>query len=139
LNSPGGGRGRRPPWASGVLAGSYEPLFAYWEEARRRGREDLVESAMLGEADFDLLRRLASRGPSTALDLLEELERVFEGRLDEDVARAAAARLGIDAGPGEARRLIARLLASWLLEAGDYWRIIRLRGPRGSSALVGEE
>jgi hypothetical protein len=126
----GGSRGgRRPPWASGRLAGDYELLFAYWEEARRRGREDLVEAAMLSEDDFQELRRLVEEGAGSALDLVEKLAARVEERFDPDVAAAAASRLGLPAGGGEARRILARLLASWLVEAGEAWGILRLRSP----------
>jgi len=54
---------RLPPFATGELVNDYEPLYRYWELLRRRGREDLLERAMLTEDDFDFLRRLVRSPP----------------------------------------------------------------------------
>ena len=129
---------RRPPWASGKLAGDYDLLYAYWEEARRRGREDLVEAAMLSERDFDKLRELVGEGPRSALELVERLAGELEARIDEDVAGAAAAGLGLPLAGEEARRRVARLMASWLVEAGEEWGVLRLRPSWGGSGTGGE-
>ena len=118
---------RNPPFASGRIAGSYEPLFLYWEEARARGRGDLVEDAMLREDDYRLLRGLVARYRRLG-ELLDVLTSLMEDRVDPDIAREAYVRYGV-AGvrPVDARRLIARLLASWLIEAGEYWGILKVR------------
>ncbi len=121
---------RRPPFASGKVAGDYEPLFLYWEVARERGREDLIEAATLREEDYKVLQREAGEG--LGLDaLLEALTSYMEDRVDPVVAAEAYRRYGVEASPEDARRLIARLLASWLVEAGEYWGFVRLRRGEG--------
>lgn len=117
-----------PPFASGRIAGSYSLLFEYWRVARERGREDLVEKAMLSDEDYRRLREIASQGERVRLtDLLDELVDYFMERVDEELAGEAAGRLGYRISGSDARRLIARLLASWLVEAGEYWNIIRIK------------
>ncbi|MEB3861688.1 MAG: hypothetical protein GSR84_05655 [Desulfurococcales archaeon] len=118
---------RRPPFASGRIAGDYEPLFLYWEAARRAGREDLVERAMLREEDYRLASRLA-REAGRLGDLLDRLEEVMLERVDPGVAAEAYRMYGAPVGDEDARRLIARLLASWLVEAAEHWGFLRLRG-----------
>lgn len=118
---------RRPPFASGRLAGDYEPLFLYWEAAREAGRENLLGEAMLREEDYRLVSRLAGETPRLG-DLLERLEEEMAGRVDPGLAAKAYRRYGLEIDPEDARRLIARLLAAWLLEAAEYWGFIRLRG-----------
>lgn len=117
----------RPPFASGRIAGSYEPLRLYLEVARESGREDLVDKAILGEDDFEWLRRRVSEaGRLKLLDLLDELEERFMERVDPEVAVEAFRRYGLEMSAGDARRRIARLLASWLVEAGEEWGHVKL-------------
>ena len=117
---------RKPPFASGRIGGDYEPLFLYWEAARSAGREDLVESSMLGEEDYRLVRELAGRVSSLG-ELLDILVERMYGRIDPEVAREAYRRYGVEASGEDARLLLARLLAAWLIEAAEYWGYIRLR------------
>ena len=119
--------GWRPPFASGRIAGVYEPLRLYLEVARELGREDLVERAVLSEEDFSWLRqRVSQAGRLRLLDLLDELEERFIERVDPEVAREAFRRYGVELSAGDARRRIARLLASWLVEAGEEWGHVKL-------------
>ncbi len=115
---------RMPPFATGELAGSYRLLFTYWEEAKRRGRQDLIDKSTLREDDYRVLREHAGRDAESVIDSLEDY---FYDRVDPEVAVEAARRLGIALDPEDARRHVARLLAMWLLEAGDTWGIVRLR------------
>ena len=117
----------KPPFATGKVVGSYEPLRRYLEEARRRGREDLVEAALLREEDFNLLRRLAALERVSLDSLLSALEERFYDRVSGEVAREAYESLGIRVDEESARRMIARILAGWLVESGEEWRILRLR------------
>ncbi len=119
--------GWRPPFASGRIAGVYEPLRLYLEVARELGREDLVERAVLSEEDFSWLRqRVSEAGRLRLLDLLDELEERFLERVDPEVAREAFRRYVVELSAGDARRRIARLLASWLVEAGEEWGHVKL-------------
>ncbi|MEB3845075.1 MAG: hypothetical protein LRS48_05290 [Desulfurococcales archaeon] len=119
-----------PPFASGRLAADYSLLREYWRVARERGREDLVERSMLSEELLELLRSEIHGGESAA-DVLERLASKLEDRIDESAAVEAARRRGLESIDGAtARRLVARLLAAWLLEAGDYWGHLKLRGKR---------
>jgi len=119
-------RDKKPPFASGELVEDFSPLFEYWRVARERGREDLVEAAMLSEADYKLLRDTVKSGEAV-LDLIDRLAEKVIDRVDPDIAAEALARNGIRVPPEEARWYIAKLIASWLIEAGDYWGFIRLR------------
>ena len=117
----------KPPFASGVIAGDYAPLFSYWRLARSRGREDLVEASMLKEDDYRFLRELISSGVYNLEELLDVLTRRFEGRVDSSIARDAYKTVGLELDASVAKRRIAWLLAAWLLEAGETWGILRLR------------
>ena len=117
----------RPPFASGKIAGSYEPLKIYMELAKERGREDLLDAAVLREGDFRILReRVEREGRVKLIDLLDELEEYFTERVDPELAREAYQRYGLDLTTGDARRRLARLIAAWLLEAGEEWGHIKL-------------
>jgi len=122
-----GEEGWRPPFASGRIAGVYEPLKYYLEVARERGREDLVERALLSEEDFAWLReKIGEAGRLKLSELLDELEERFLERVDPEIAREAYRRYGVELSPEDARRRIARLLASWLVEAGEEWGHVKL-------------
>ncbi len=136
----GGGGRRKPPFASGEIAGDYEPLFAYWEEAKSLGDEEALERATLSREDFDELERMVSgSGRMRLTDLLEELRPRFEGRVDPGIAAKAYERMGIRVGPAEAKRMIAELLAAWLVEAGEYWGMLRLSKPWRGRQTGGDE
>ncbi len=123
---------RKPPFASGKIVPDYEPLFAYWEEARKEGREDLVEKAMLSESDYNGLQETARHGESL-VDLWDRLTVRMTDRIDADVAAKAYGKLGMPMTREDAREDIARILAGWLIEAGEYWRMIRLRSREEAS------
>ncbi len=115
-----------PPFASRELINDYEPLKAYLEIARRKGREDLVEKALLSQEDFILLSSLVRRGLSL-LDLIDTLKARFMERVDGDIAREAFNSLGLNVTTDFARERIAYILAGWLLEAGKYWKILTFK------------
>jgi propanediol dehydratase large subunit len=116
-----------PPFASRELINDYESLRVYLEIAKSRGREDLVERALLSQEDFTLLSDLAKRGLSV-LDLMEALKSRFMERVDGDIAREAFKALGLNVSSDFARERLAYILAGWLLEAGKHWRILSFKG-----------
>ncbi len=118
-------------FASGTIVSDYEPLFRYWEIARREGREDLVDKAMLENRDFDYIRKMILEQALNLLEVLDRLEEYFIERVDPGIAvKALEETLGIELELEEARRRLARILAGWLLEAAQTWGIIRLRGTK---------
>jgi hypothetical protein len=118
-----------PPFASGRIAGSYRLLRRYLEVARERNRDEAFENALLREEDYELLKSLAREGES-ALELVDRLTDILVERVDPEIAEEALRREGILLSGEEARRIIARLLASWLIEAGEYWKIISLENTK---------
>jgi hypothetical protein len=117
-----------PPFASGKLVGSYEPLKRYLEEARRRGSEEALEKALINENDLKLLRGLTLTLVISVDHLLSALEERFYERVDAEIAVEAYKALGVSIDRESARRMIARIIAGWLIEAGEYWKLYRLRG-----------
>lgn len=118
-------------FANGTVIPDYEPLFRYWEIARKRGREDLVNRAMLENTDFDYIRKMVLEQALNLLEILDRLEEYFIDRIEPEIAvKALEETLGIELELEEARRRLARILAGWLLEAAQTWGIIRLRGTR---------
>lgn len=117
----------KPPFASREIISDYEPLRLYLEEARRRGREDLVEKALLTQDDFTYLSKLVGENLNL-LDLIEKLKLRFIERVDGEIAREAFTKTGLNVDVAFARERIAYILAGWLIEAGKYWRILSFKG-----------
>ncbi len=116
------------PFASGRLVKDYSLLREYWRVARERGREDLVEKAMISEADYKRVREIVyGRGRVGLADLWDIVTGEVEDRIDPDIAEEAAKRLGLNALPSTARRLVARQLAAWIIEAAEHWKFISAR------------
>ena len=83
---------------------------------------------MLSQGDFDYLRSLVDNRPGlTVGDLLQYLTPLFRERVDGEVARASMKSMGVDVAEEEAKTIISELLAGWLIESGEYWRILKLR------------
>jgi len=116
----------KPLFASGELINDYEPLRVYLEEARRRGREDLVERALLSQEDFSYLSE-ALKSSSNLLELMEKLKARFIDRVDGEVAVEAFRKLGLNVDVNFARDRIAYIIAGWLLEAGKHWKILSFK------------
>jgi hypothetical protein len=114
-----------PYFATGEVVGDYELLYRYWRYAGRR-----AEEATLRREDFDYLRRLVEDYHVKRLDeLLAKLTDYFSPRVDPEAARRAVEdHYKVSIPPEDARRMVARILAGWLVEAGQQWKILRLRG-----------
>ncbi|MGC9072453.1 MAG: hypothetical protein ACP5HK_07195 [Acidilobus sp.] len=116
-------QGRRPPFATGELVDDYGPLYRYWEAARSRGRQDLIDRATLIEEDFDFVRRLVRSSMSmTLLELMDALKVRFRERVDPSLASEA---LGVDADT--AVEILSSILAGWLVEASEEFKVLGLR------------
>lgn len=114
----------RPFFATGELIEDYEVLRIYWDEARENGREDLIEASMLNQEDFMFIEESVARGIMNLLDLMIEAARRFNNRVDEEIARRAFARLGVNISGEEAAHRISWILAGWLLEASKEFKIV---------------
>ena len=124
-------RRRLPLLADGSVVGDYEPLFYYWEIARKHSREDLVEKSMLSRDDFYFIERLVEEERVALTRLLNVLEDYYVLRVDPEIAKEAYREAyGVDLSPEDARRRIARILAGWLIEAAKQWGKIRFTGTR---------
>ncbi len=107
----------RPPFATGFIVDDYRPLFEYWRAARERGLEDLVEKSMPSDSDINLLLEKI-RGEKLSLgDVIEMAMDLFITRIDSKLALEAVRRAGYERiGEKDAHRMIARILAGWLIE-----------------------
>jgi len=116
---------RKPLLADGSVVGSYEPLFRYWEAAKRRGLEELT----IGSEELEYVEeRVRREGRVNLLQLLNELAERFLPRVDPEAAREAFESLGLRLAPEEARRRIAEILAGWALEAARALSIVEFKG-----------
>ena len=115
----------RPPFTSGVLQEDYSLLQEYLSLAKEKA-PGIFEKALLGEKDYELLKQEALASDN-ALELLEKLSSILEDRVDPRLAEEAARKVGLPLKGRDAVRAVARLLAAWLIEAGDYWGMIKLR------------
>ncbi len=122
---------RKPVFADGSVVPDYEPLFRYWELAKERKRQDLVDKAMLSQDDFMYLREALKAAGETVslLDMLSALTERFVERVDAELAKEALMSLGYpEVSEDEAQRRIAKIIAGWLIEAGKAWNILKLTG-----------
>ncbi len=122
---------RRPLLADGSIVGDYEPLFKYWEKARKRGRGEEGRVVLRNE-DFQHLEKLlrSREGRLSVAEALEELTLYFLDRVDPELAREAVEEAyGVSGYDAEsARRVVARILAGWLIEAAKTWGSLKVRG-----------
>ena len=140
MDKRGGEEGGLLPFASGRLVEDYGILREYWKRARARGREDLVDKSMLSEDDYEMIRNIVtSKGRVGLQDLWDEVTERLVERIDPDIAREALEARGIRTDPDTARRLVARQLAAWLIEAAEHWKMIRFseEGSSGGSGRGG--
>ncbi len=112
--------GEKPLLADGSIVGDYSPLLAYWRKAKEKDRR-LAEKALLRREDFEYLDRIVedSSGKISVAEALSRLKAYFAERIDAELAveavREAYRVESID--EGEARRIIAGIMAGWLIEA----------------------
>lgn len=131
MDKRGGEKSGLLPFASGKLVDDYSILREYWKRARAHDREDLVEKSMLTEEDYNLVRNIvSSKGRVGLQDLWDEVAERLAERIDPDIAQEALEAHGIRTTKDTARRLVARQLAAWLIEAAEYWRMIRFSEDR---------
>ncbi|MET1100899.1 MAG: hypothetical protein ABWW69_00240 [Pyrodictiaceae archaeon] len=114
-----------PYFATGELVGDYSLLYAYWRKAGNK-----AERAVLRSEDFERLRLIVEREGVERLDeLWEKLTDYFMDRVDGNAAvEAVKERIGVVVDAYTARRMIARILAGWLIEAGKQWKLYSFRG-----------
>ncbi len=114
-----------PYFATGEVVGDYTLLYIYWRKAGKR-----AEDATLRREDFDYLRRIVEGGKVRKLnELLERLTSYYLSRVDANAAvEAVKEYYRVPMSADDAKRMIARILAGWLVEAGQQWGILRLRG-----------
>ncbi len=114
--------------ATGNVIDNYEPLFYYWKKARNRKREDLIEKTLIREEDLELLKSVIEKSNELNLeDLLGKLSKTVLNRIDASIAKEALEDYGISVDEESARELIARILAGWIIEAGEIRGILKLR------------
>ena len=123
---------KRPPLSTGDVVENYELLFAYWRKARELGREDLIERTLIKEEDLKLLEEMiresgAGGAPLNLGLLIDRLTETLSSRVDPDVAKKALKDLGITSPEEDARTIIARILAGWLIEVGQIRKILSLK------------
>lgn len=107
---------------------NYNPLFYYWKKARGLGREDLIERTLIKEEDLKFLEDLVKNENRISLEMLiNEIARAVSDRIDSEIAKEALKAYGIPMDGKEAKVLLARILAGWIIEAGEIRGIIKLR------------
>ena len=115
-----------PPFASGKLASTYEPLYYYWKELKESGEEELLERSTLNEDDYRKVIEVSQKS-SNVYDILEALKEAFKERISPKHAAKALRIYGVDVDEDSAVEILAGLLASWAIEAAEKWGMIRLR------------
>jgi len=116
---------RKPLLADGSIVGSYEPLFRYWEAAKKRGLEEVA----IGREELEFIeRRVRGSGRVNLLQLRSEVTERFLPRINPEAAKEAFESLGMRLTPEEARQKIAEILAGWALEAARTLLIVDFKG-----------
>ncbi len=109
----------KPTFATGEFAGDYTDLKRYLEKAKEID-EKCYDDAILKNEDFEWIRKLVEeKGKVRAQDLLNAIEERMINRVCDEIASEA---LNMD--KEHAKRRVARLLASWLLEAAMQWGVL---------------
>ncbi|MEM0376694.1 MAG: hypothetical protein QXI90_02830 [Thermofilum sp.] len=117
--------GRKPLLANGSVVQDYEPLYRYWEAARRRGLEEVT----IGAEELEHIeRRVREGGRIPLLQLRQELAAQLLRKVDENAAEEAYKSLGVEIPRTAARQRIAEILAGWALEAARTLGIIEFKG-----------
>ena len=113
----------RPFFASNKLVKDYEPLRRYLEKTK--GTEH-YDKAFISEEDFKKLKELA-HGKKLG-ELWDELTELMKKRVDPQLAYEVLRESGYEVqSPEEAQERMARILAGWLIEAGEEWGTIKFR------------
>ncbi len=114
-----------PYFATGEIVHDYGLLYKYWRRAGKR-----AEDATLANRDFNYLKSIVEESGVVRLsELLDNLTEYFLPRVEARAAlEAVRDHYGVEVDADTARRMVARILAGWLIEAGKQWRILRLRG-----------
>ncbi len=117
----------KPTFASGKLVRNYEPLRYYLELVR--GTE-WYDKGFLSKEDFEKLVSVAKGELETGKlgELWDKLTEYFVNRVNGEKALEALKEFGYPVeSEDEAKREIAKMLAGWLIEAGEEWEMIRLK------------
>ena len=122
---------KKPLLANGSIVGDYDPLFKYWEMAKKIDKS-IAENATLRNEDFNYLLKILSRRKTVKLiELLDELEEYMLNRVNAEIAAKALKEIyNVEYSLENARRRIARILAGWLIEASNIWGDVRLKRPQ---------
>ncbi len=116
---------KMPLMATGKIVEDYGLLYEYWRLAGDKAGE-----AILRREDFEKIREIVKEGQISLRDVLEILTDYFLERIDGAIAEEAVKKYyGIKVEKEDARTRIARLLAGWLVEASEEWRIIKIQSP----------
>jgi len=125
LSRSGGKSGRRPLLATGRVVEDYEPLLRYFEVAKEKGLKP--EAYTITRGDLDYVARLVEEKKSM-LELIEELKKVFKGRIDcKTAVEALAQSKGVKLDESQACDYMAFLYAGWLVEACEALGLIKVK------------
>ncbi|ALU12635.1 hypothetical protein EYM_05970 [Ignicoccus islandicus DSM 13165] len=116
----------KPIFATKKLVRDYEPLRYYLELVRDT---EWYDKAFLSGADFKLLSAVVQNNKDKAnlLAVWKMLTEKMKSRINSKMAYRALKNSGYHVrDEEEARDLMARMLAGWLLEAGEEWNLIRM-------------
>ncbi len=116
----------KPFFADSSIVGDYTPLIKYWELLKKEKRN--IDDALLKPSDFKYIEQLVKeQGRISLAELLEKLTEYFYDRIDPDIAsRALEEAYNVKTELEHARRIIARIMAGWLIEASNNTGILRL-------------
>lgn len=119
----------KPFFADSSIVGDYTPLIRYWELLKKEKRN--IDDALLKPSDFKHVEQLIKeQGRISLAELLEKLTEYFYDRIDPEIAtRALEEAYNVETELEYARRIIARIMAGWLIEASNTTGILRLRIP----------
>jgi len=118
-----------PFFADGSIVGDYKPLIKYWELLKKVGRD--MESVVLKREDFKYLEEVVESNPGLDVaSLINMLQYRFLERIDCKLAAEAYREVyGFDIGEEDACKNLARIVAGWLIEAGESMGVLKLRIP----------
>mgnify|MGYP000356630724 CR=1 FL=1 len=110
--------------ASGKLS-SYRILIAYLNILNKEERDKVLPRAK----DLEYVRMLIDEGINRLDEIIKELSENLKDRINGYYAKKVIKDvLGLDVNESEAKRFVAKELASWILEISENLNIIKIKG-----------
>ena len=113
-----------PMMATGKVISDYRPLIKYLEIADKESKDKVIPRA----EDIEVVRELISRGISNLNELLNELIKYVQSRVNEDLAKKAVEEVfNTEVDKTLAKHIISKVVAGWIIEMAEQFGVIKFK------------